>query len=78
MVVQTVFVFWLAPAIPIMQISVFPPNPRLAKLSIAAIEPIDEVQPLVIGRVHVLPSGGTESGWQAANRSVGQNLDASV
>jgi hypothetical protein len=44
MVVQTVFVFWLAPAIPILQISVFPPNPRLAKLSIAAIEPIDEVE----------------------------------
>jgi len=44
MVVQTVFVFWLAPAIPILQISVFPPNPRLAKLSIAAVEPIDEVE----------------------------------
>ena len=43
MVIQTAFVFWHATAVPISQIPVFPPNPRLAKLSIAAIEPIDEV-----------------------------------
>ena len=43
-VVLTVFVFWHASAIPISQISVFSPNPRLAKLSIAAVEPIDEVE----------------------------------
>src|ERR1019366_1366093 len=34
--------------------------------------------PVVIGRVHALAGGGTKSGWQAANRRVGQDLDASV
>jgi hypothetical protein len=34
--------------------------------------------PVVIGRVHALEGGGTKSGWQAANRGVGQDLDASV
>jgi hypothetical protein len=43
MVVQTAFVFWHASTIPKLQIPVFPPSPRLAKLSIAAVEPIDEV-----------------------------------
>jgi hypothetical protein len=33
---------------------------------------------VVIGRVHALEGGGTKSGWQAANRRVGQDLDASV
>jgi hypothetical protein len=35
-------------------------------------------QAVVIGRVHALEGGGTKSGWQAANRGVGQDLDASV
>ena len=34
--------------------------------------------PVVIGRVHALEGGGTKSGWKAANRGVGQDLDASV
>ena len=34
--------------------------------------------PVVIGRVHAPAGGGTELGWQAANRRVGQELDASV
>src|ERR1039458_1280363 len=38
----------------------------------------EELGPVVIGRVHALPGGGTTSGWQAANRRVGQDLDASV
>lgn len=38
----------------------------------------DHCSPVVIGRVHALPGGGTTSGWQAANRRVGQDLDASV
>ena len=42
-VIQTAIVFRYAPAVPISQTPVFPPNPRLAKLSIAAIEPIDDV-----------------------------------
>src|ERR1039457_7640479 len=33
---------------------------------------------VVIGRVHALEGGGTKSGWKAANRRVGQDLDASV
>src|ERR1035438_5590112 len=33
---------------------------------------------VVIGRVHALEGGGTKSGWQAANRRVRQDLDASV
>jgi hypothetical protein len=33
---------------------------------------------VVIGRVHALEGGGTKSGWKAANRGVGQDLDASV
>ena len=57
MVVQTALVFWHAPAIPISQIPVFPPNPRLVKLSIAAIEPIDDV----VGQT-VRKSGGNGSG----------------
>jgi hypothetical protein len=36
------------------------------------------VDSVVIGRVHALAGGGTKSGWQAANRRVGQDLDASV
>jgi hypothetical protein len=43
MVVQTAFVFWHTSTIPKLQIPVFPPNPRLAKLSIAAVELIDGV-----------------------------------
>jgi dipeptidyl aminopeptidase/acylaminoacyl peptidase len=39
---------------------------------------IDTNQAVVIGRVHALEGGGTKSGWQAANRGVGQDLDASV
>jgi hypothetical protein len=38
----------------------------------------DGRDPVVIGRVHALEGGGTKSGWQAANRRVGQDLDASV
>jgi hypothetical protein len=41
--IRIALMFWLASAIPISQIPVFPPNPRLAKLSIAAIEPIGDV-----------------------------------
>jgi hypothetical protein len=39
---------------------------------------ICRVPPVMIGRVHALEGGGTKSGWQAANRGVGQDLDASV
>ena len=39
---------------------------------------IDTNQAVVIGRVHALEGGGTKSGWQAAHRGVGQDLDASV
>jgi hypothetical protein len=42
-VIQTAIVFRHATAVTKPQISVFPPNPRLAKLSILPIEPIDEV-----------------------------------
>jgi hypothetical protein len=40
---STAFVIWHATAVPKSQMSVFPPNPRLAKLSIEPIEPIDDV-----------------------------------
>jgi hypothetical protein len=39
---------------------------------------IQDLPLVVIGRVHALAGGGTKSGWQAANRRVGQDLDASV
>ena len=43
MVVRTAFVFWHATIVTKPQMPVIPPNPRLAKLSIAAVEPIDDV-----------------------------------
>jgi len=39
---------------------------------------IEGWEPVVIGRVHALEGGGPKSGWEAANRGVGQDLDASV
>ena|ERR1019366_2610945 len=41
---HSALVFWHAPAFPISQMPVIPPNPRLAKVGIAAIEPIDDVE----------------------------------
>jgi hypothetical protein len=42
-VIYTAFVFCRAIAVPKSQMPVFPPNPRLAKLSIEPIELIDDV-----------------------------------
>ena len=36
--------FWHATAVPKLQMPVFPVNPRLAKVGIAAVEPIDDVE----------------------------------
>jgi len=41
--VQTAIVFYHATALPKSQVSVVPLNPRLAKLRIEPIEPIDDV-----------------------------------
>jgi hypothetical protein len=55
MTIQTAFVFWHATAVPKPKITVFPPNPKLAKLSIQPIEPIDEVDgPLNQGHARLL------------------------
>ena len=43
MAIQTAIEIWHDSAIPKAEIPVFPPNPRLAKLSIAAVELIDDV-----------------------------------
>ena len=48
-VIQPAFVFCHPTAVPKSQMSVFPPNPRLAKLGIEPIEPIDDVDCRTVG-----------------------------